>query len=217
MTGPKDPAAAGRDRLRAGHADREQVIEALKDAFVQGRLTRDELDVRTGGALAARTRDELAALTADIPGDPAAARPARAPAPARSPTGVSRRPLARAAAGSGSCLAIAFAAIWLAANVLDPNGLGNPYHHWSLLCVYVAFFAVITAIGIMIHGVGTAVEQRRSRRQLPPQTAQFEAASRGELQMVVHELLPLEQAVLAHQKMDAGEVFGRIVLVPSGS
>ena len=30
------------------------------------------------------------------------------------------------------------------------------------------------------------------------------------------ELLPLEQAVLAHQKIDAGEVFGRIVLVPSG-
>ena len=35
-TGPQDPAAAGRDRLRAGHADREQVIEALKDAFVHG-------------------------------------------------------------------------------------------------------------------------------------------------------------------------------------
>lgn len=48
-------------------------------------------------------------------------------------------------------------------------------------------------------------------------TGQFEAASRGELQMVVHEPLPLEQTVLAHQKMDAGEVFGRIVLVPSGS
>ena len=32
---------------------------------------------------------------------------------------------------------------------------------------------------------------------------QFEAASRGELQMVVHEVLPLEQAVLAHQKMAA--------------
>ena len=26
--------------------------------------------------------------------------------------------------------------------------------------------------------------------------------------MLVHEVLPLEQAVLAHQKMDAGEVFG---------
>ncbi|HEY5400470.1 MAG TPA: zinc-binding dehydrogenase [Trebonia sp.] len=42
----------------------------------------------------------------------------------------------------------------------------------------------------------------------------FAAASRGELRSVVHELLPLEQAVLAHQKMAAGEVFGRIVLTP---
>ncbi len=33
--------------------------------------------------------------------------------------------------------------------------------------------------------------------------------------MVVHEVLPLDQAVLVHQKMAAGEVFGRIVLVPS--
>jgi NADPH:quinone reductase-like Zn-dependent oxidoreductase len=39
---------------------------------------------------------------------------------------------------------------------------------------------------------------------------------RGELRSVVHELLPLEQAVLAHRKMAAGEVFGRIVLAPSG-
>ncbi|MEU9410597.1 zinc-dependent alcohol dehydrogenase family protein [Streptomyces sp. NPDC048281] len=45
-------------------------------------------------------------------------------------------------------------------------------------------------------------------------TEQFAAAGRGELHTVVHELLPLEQAVLAHRKMDAGEVFGRIVLIP---
>jgi NADPH2:quinone reductase len=43
---------------------------------------------------------------------------------------------------------------------------------------------------------------------------QFAAASRGEIETVVHELLPLDGAVLAHQKMDAGEVFGRIVLTP---
>ncbi|QUQ66549.1 zinc-dependent alcohol dehydrogenase family protein [Kutzneria sp. CA-103260] len=43
-------------------------------------------------------------------------------------------------------------------------------------------------------------------------TGQFAAAERGELAAVVHEVLPLEQAVLAHRKMDAGEVFGRIVL-----
>jgi NADPH2:quinone reductase len=42
----------------------------------------------------------------------------------------------------------------------------------------------------------------------------FAAAARGELDTVVHELLPLEQAALAHRKMDDGEVFGRIVLVP---
>ena len=44
--------------------------------------------------------------------------------------------------------------------------------------------------------------------------AQFAAAGRGELDAVVHEVLRLDQAALAHRKMDAGEVFGRIVLVP---
>jgi hypothetical protein len=97
MTGPHDPAAAGRDRLRAGHADREQVIEALKAAFVQGMLAKDEFDARVGQALASRTYADLAALTADIPPAPAAARLARPPAPQR------RRPLVRAAAGSGAC------------------------------------------------------------------------------------------------------------------
>lgn len=43
---------------------------------------------------------------------------------------------------------------------------------------------------------------------------QFGAAARGELRPVVHEVLPLEKAVLAHRKMDDGEVFGRIVLIP---
>ena len=75
--GPGDgsPAAVtGRGPLRASHADREQVIEALKDAYVHGRLTKDELDARAGQALAARTYAELAVLTADIPPAPAAAR-----------------------------------------------------------------------------------------------------------------------------------------------
>ena len=46
--------AAGRGPMRASHADREQVIEALKDAFAHGRLTKDELDARAGRALAGR-------------------------------------------------------------------------------------------------------------------------------------------------------------------
>lgn len=44
-TGPGDGLeAADRDHLRASHADREQVVGTLKAAFVQGRLTKDELD-----------------------------------------------------------------------------------------------------------------------------------------------------------------------------
>jgi len=66
MTGPQDPAAAGLDRLRAGHADREQAIDTLKTAFVSGQLTKDELDARAGQALAARTYADLAALTAGL-------------------------------------------------------------------------------------------------------------------------------------------------------
>jgi NADPH:quinone reductase-like Zn-dependent oxidoreductase len=42
----------------------------------------------------------------------------------------------------------------------------------------------------------------------------FAAAARGELHAVVHDVMPLAQAADAHQQMDAGTVFGRIVLVP---
>jgi hypothetical protein len=70
MAGPGDEIAAqagGRGHLRASHADREQVIGTLKAAFVQGRLVKDEFDLRVGQALAPRTYAELAALTADLP------------------------------------------------------------------------------------------------------------------------------------------------------
>ncbi|HJY04036.1 MAG TPA: DUF1707 domain-containing protein, partial [Streptosporangiaceae bacterium] len=82
MTGPADEIAAGQGRWRASHTDREQVVGALQAAFVQGRLTADELDERVGQALAARTYAELAALTTDLPAGPA---PAREPAPATQP------------------------------------------------------------------------------------------------------------------------------------
>ena len=168
MASPGDEmaaGAAGRGPMRASHADREQVIEALKVAFVHGRLTKDELGTRTGQALAAQTRADLAALTADIPvapSAPAAAGAARPPTPAR------RWPLAKATATSGGCLVLAFALVWFAANILDPHGLGNPYHPWSSLCAAVALGLVLTALGIFVTGVATSVEQRRSRRQLPP-------------------------------------------------
>src|SRR5260370_16188531 len=62
MAGPgeeKAAAAADRGHLRASHADREQVIDTLKAAFVQGRLTKDEFDARIGQAFASRAYAEL--------------------------------------------------------------------------------------------------------------------------------------------------------------
>jgi hypothetical protein len=169
-TGPGDGLeAAGRGHLRASHADREQVIGALKAAFVHGRLTKDELDARVGRALAARTYADLAALTADLPAEPAAAGPARPPAPVR------RRPLARAAAKSGGCLIIAAAATWACLLLVSGDGhyhgvpgANPPYESWAFLPFILAAVAVFTAIGILGSAVATSLEQRRSRRQLPP-------------------------------------------------
>jgi Domain of unknown function (DUF1707) len=153
--GPEDPAVAGCDRLRAGHADREDVIETLKNAFVHGRLTKDELNQRVGQALAARTYADLAALTADTPPAPAAAGSARPPAPAR------RRPLARAAAESGTCLIIAFPA-FLVGSYFDPFG------PWRAVMDVLAVCGLWTAVGIMGYALFTAWDQKSRRRQLPP-------------------------------------------------
>ena len=62
-------------QLRASHADREQVIGALKAAYVAGMLDKDELDRRVGQALVPQTYAELADLTADLPAGLAAAEP----------------------------------------------------------------------------------------------------------------------------------------------
>jgi hypothetical protein len=70
MASSGDETAAGAQRqvrLRASAADREQVIEVLKAAFVQDRITRNELDQRIGQVLASRTYDDLDVLTADLP------------------------------------------------------------------------------------------------------------------------------------------------------
>jgi hypothetical protein len=81
-TGPEDrrtAAVSGRVHLRASQADREGVIDALKAAYVAGRLTEDELEARVGQAFAAHTHADLAAITADIPAAQVPAQPARMP------------------------------------------------------------------------------------------------------------------------------------------
>jgi hypothetical protein len=91
MAGPGDEMAnapRGRRHLRASHADREQVIETLKAAFVQGMLAKDEFDLRVGQTFASRTYAELAAVIAGLPVGLTTAKPpaaARAQGEARVP------------------------------------------------------------------------------------------------------------------------------------
>src|SRR5512146_2999562 len=67
--GPGDDKAAtgNHGHMRLSAADRERVIDVLKAAFVEERLTKDELDVRVGQAYSSQTYAELAAVTADLP------------------------------------------------------------------------------------------------------------------------------------------------------
>jgi len=58
--------------LRASHADRDRVVDALRVAAGDGRLSSEELDTRLESALTARTLGELAELIADLPIAPAA-------------------------------------------------------------------------------------------------------------------------------------------------
>jgi hypothetical protein len=53
--------------MRASHADRDRVVDVLRVAAGDGRLTLEELDERLESALSARTAGELAVLTADLP------------------------------------------------------------------------------------------------------------------------------------------------------
>ena len=67
------PAAVAGEELRASHADRDQVVELLRVAAGDGRLSAEELDDRLERALTARTYAELAALTGDLPATPGTA------------------------------------------------------------------------------------------------------------------------------------------------
>jgi len=58
--------------IRASHEDRDRVVDRLRVAAGEGRLSAEELDTRLERALSARTLGELAGLTADPPNATAA-------------------------------------------------------------------------------------------------------------------------------------------------
>jgi len=94
-------AAGGLGRLRASDADREQAIDTLKTAFVQGWLTREQLRQRVGQTLVSRTYAELAAVTDSIP-----ARLIGVVGPPAVPAGRARKPVSRKLPACVACVII---------------------------------------------------------------------------------------------------------------
>jgi hypothetical protein len=159
---PGGETAAGRGRLRASHADREQVIDTLKAAFVQGRLTKDELDARVGRMFAARTYAELAAVTADLPAGLARPQPVRMPARVQGERRVARAgPVIR---GATAC----YAGVWaLAVLVPWPTGKDGD----SAVAAGLVFTATLVYLIVLATAVGHMIAARREKHsggQLPP-------------------------------------------------
>jgi len=150
---------ASRGRLRAGRADREQVIDVLKAAFVQGRLTKDEFDARVGQTLASRTYAELAVITADIPAGLAGLADT---APRRKP---GRTPKQAAAWGTGLIIA---AVLLVSAMFIGNDGL-----------TYLAVSAVCGAAFVTVAQMLYSRHHRYLGRPLPPRSAQARPVTPG--------------------------------------
>lgn len=56
--------------LRVSNAEREPVIEQLKQAYAEGRLDHDEFDLRVHLAMTAKTRGDLGTVTSDLSPSP---------------------------------------------------------------------------------------------------------------------------------------------------
>jgi hypothetical protein len=150
--------------VRASDAEREAVAERLRHAAAEGRLDPEELDERLGRAYAARTRDELTALTADLPAAAPPAPPLDRSTPAPGPGSDvlppgrwTPRELRERAAGflvpNLICIGV-----WLAS-----GAQGNFWPRWVLLVTTIALLASF------VRGPDADRERRREQeaRRLP--------------------------------------------------
>jgi Domain of unknown function (DUF1707) len=130
--------------IRASDQERESVVDVLRDAYTDGRLTLDEFEERTSAAYAAKTWADLGQLTADLPAEPVfgadlnrhwqAGQPQASP-PARLPHQARRdRPL-------GHLLPILF--VW----ILIEAAVGSPDLAAALSFVFICMLACRVGYG----------------------------------------------------------------------
>lgn len=156
MTGPGNGIA---------DADRERVIETLKVAFVQERLTWEELDARIGGALGARSGTELAVLTADLPDGLAAT-----PPPAR---GVRLSKEVRDGLRVIGSLYLIAAILWLSAVLAGHDTVGAAVSFTAVMTTMVALFASLHGAAVLVNA------RRRARSGRPLPSGEFRSRPAG--------------------------------------
>ena len=155
--------AEGDSNLPTSHVGREQVLDALKAAFVQGRLAKDEFDLRVGQVLTAYA--ELDAVTADIPARLTTAQPPETIRKSHNKKLIQRG----TAVGAGASMAFTAALVTVG---------GSPAVAW------IAVPVVGTVIAVLLAGLLTllswVLEKGSSRRasQGPPADLSGKASQR---------------------------------------
>jgi DUF1707 SHOCT-like domain len=129
--------------IRASDKERDSVVDVLRDAYTDGRLTLDEFEERMTAAYASKTWTDLRQLTSDLPIEPLlGADLARRPqpgqpqmvTPAAVPQGRSNRPL-------GRLLPVVF--IW----ILIAAAAGSPDTAAALSVVFICLLACRVGYG----------------------------------------------------------------------
>ncbi len=180
----------GREEMRAGDVDRQQVAEQLQSALGEGRLDLHEYDERLQRAYAAKTYGDLDRLLADLPGSravhPATAHPA---VPSETPgaevvAGNPTREWLATVWGSWAGVVGITTTIWAVISLAS----GHLLYFWPFwVAVPWGLCLVVATVGGLASGAprkmaedrqrkAQAKERRRERRAL-----QAEAIARGEL------------------------------------
>jgi len=145
----------GDSNLPVSHVGREQVLDALKAAFVQGRLAKDEFDLRVGQVLAAYA--ELDAATADIPAGRITAQPPETIRKSHNKKLIQRG----IAAGAGGSVALTA--------TIAVGARGNPVISVLVVgAVGVLVAGLLTVLLMLVSWVLESVASRQPSPELPP-------------------------------------------------
>lgn len=138
----KSEGGALNPSIRASDADRERVVELLRQHSAEGRITSDEFDERMSAAYAAKTMGALAELTTDLPVDLAEHTRQQVELARQKANKVPLSRQMRAAISSWASLAVVLTVVWVISGggyywpawplgIMAALGLANGIKHWG--------------------------------------------------------------------------------------